>query len=73
MTLLVWAALVGTTFIAALLYIISGFGFAVLAVPLYLLLRDPAQAVQLAIFRPTLPLRWCPGCGEPSLQPCCCA
>src|SRR5215831_794257 len=53
MTLLVWAALVGTTFIAALLYIISGFGFAVLVVPLYLLLLDRAQAVQLAVILST--------------------
>ena len=53
MTLLVWAALVGTTLVAALLYTISGFGFAVLSVPLYLLLLDPAQAVQLAIILST--------------------
>ena len=49
MTLFGWAGLAGTTFAAALLQAVSGFGFAVLAVPLYLLLVDPAQAVQLAI------------------------
>jgi uncharacterized membrane protein YfcA len=49
MTLFGWAGLAGTTFAAALLQAVSGFGFAVLAVPLYLLLVDPAQAVHLAI------------------------
>jgi uncharacterized membrane protein YfcA len=44
-----WAALAATTFAAALLYAISGFGFAVLAAPLYLLFVAPAQAVQLVI------------------------
>ena len=53
MTLFGWAALAGTTFAAALLQAVSGFGFAVLAVPLYLLLLDPAQAVQLAIILST--------------------
>lgn len=53
MTLFGWAGLAGTTFVAALLYIVSGFGFALLAVPLYLLLIDPAQAVQLAIILST--------------------
>ena len=53
MTLLGWAGLAGTTFAAALLQAVSGFGFAVLAVPLYLLLVDPAQAVQLAIILST--------------------
>jgi uncharacterized membrane protein YfcA len=43
----------GTTFAAALLQAVSGFGFAVLAVPLYVLLVDPAQAVQLAIILST--------------------
>ena len=32
----------------------SGFGFAVLAVPLYLLFVDPAPAVQLAIILSTV-------------------
>jgi uncharacterized membrane protein YfcA len=53
MTLLAWAGLGGTTFAAALLQAVSGFGFAVLAVPLYLLFVDPAQAVQLAIILTT--------------------
>jgi len=54
MSLLGWAGLAGTTFAAALLQAVSGFGFAVLAVPLYLLLVDPAQAVQLAIILSTV-------------------
>ena len=53
MTLFCWAGLAGITFGAALLYAVSGFGFAVLAVPLYLLLVDPARAVQLAIILST--------------------
>ena len=44
-----WAGLAGTTFGAALLYAVSGFGFALLAVPLYLLIVDPALAIQFAI------------------------
>lgn len=42
-------ALAATTFGAALLYAVSGFGFAVLAAPLYLLFVDPPRAVQLVI------------------------
>jgi uncharacterized membrane protein YfcA len=42
-------ALAATTFVAALLYAISGFGFAVLAAPLFLLFLDPARAIQLVI------------------------
>ena len=53
MTLFGWAGLAGTTFAAALLQAVSGFGFAVLAVPLYLLLVAPAEAVQLAIILST--------------------
>lgn len=53
MTFLGWAGLAATTSGAALLYTVSGFGFALLAVPLYLLLIDPAQAVQLAIILST--------------------
>ena len=56
MTLFGWAGLTGTTFVAALLQAISGFGFAVLAVPLYLLFVNPAQAVQLAIILSTVRL-----------------
>src|SRR5437868_3520560 len=44
-----WLGLAATTFVAALLYAVSGFGFAVLAAPLYLLFTAPAQAVQLVI------------------------
>jgi uncharacterized membrane protein YfcA len=54
MTAFVWAGLAVTTFGAALLYAVSGFGFALLAVPLYLLLVYPAQAVQLAIILSTV-------------------
>ena len=56
MTLFGWAGLTGTTFVAALLQAISGFGFAVLAVPLYLLFVDSAQSVQLAIILSTVRL-----------------
>ena len=42
-------ALAATTFVAALLYAISGFGFAVVAEPLFLLFLDPAPAIQLVI------------------------
>ena len=41
--------LAATTFLAALLYAISGFGFAVLAAPLFLLFLDPPRAIQLVI------------------------
>ncbi len=44
-----WAGLAATTFVAALLYTVSGFGFAVLAVPLYLMFLDPTRAIQLVI------------------------
>jgi uncharacterized protein len=47
--LLDWAGLAATTFAAALLYAVSGFGFAVLATPLFLLFVEPARAVQLVI------------------------
>jgi uncharacterized membrane protein YfcA len=54
MTLFGWAGLGGTTFAAALLQTISGFGFTVLAVPLYLLLAGTAaqtvRATLLAFF-----------------------
>ena len=43
-----------TTFGSALLYAISGFGFAVLAAPLFLLFPDPARAIQLVIIISTL-------------------
>jgi uncharacterized protein len=44
-----WVGLAATTFGAALLYAVSGFGFAVLAAPLYLLFVDPPRAIQLVI------------------------
>ena len=53
MTWFTWVALAGTTSSAGLLYAVSGFGFAVLAVPLYLLMLDPPQAVQLGIILST--------------------
>jgi hypothetical protein len=40
----IFMVLAATTFGSALLYAISGFGFAVLAVPLFLLFLDPARA-----------------------------
>jgi uncharacterized protein len=49
MNLTDWAGLAATTFVAALLYAVSGFGFAVLATPLYLLFVDPPRAIQLVI------------------------
>ena len=45
----IFIVLAATTFVAALLYSISGFGFAVLAAPLFLLFLDPARAIQLVI------------------------
>jgi uncharacterized protein len=44
-----WAGLAATTFVAALLYAVSGFGFAVLATPLFLLFVEPERAIQLVI------------------------
>src|SRR5215831_5942328 len=46
--------LAGTTFVAALLYAATGFGFAVLAAPLFLLFTDPAAAIQLIIIISTV-------------------
>lgn len=48
-----WAGLIATAFAAALLQGASGFGFAVLAAPLFLLFVGPAQAVQLVIILTT--------------------
>jgi len=47
--LLDWAGLAATTSVAALLQAASGFGFAVLATPLFLLFVDPPSAIQLVI------------------------
>jgi len=44
-----WAGLAATTFVAALLQAAGGFGFAVLAAPLFLLFVDPPRAIQLVI------------------------
>ena len=49
MDLLDWAGLAATTAGAALLYTLTGFGFAVLAAPLFLLFVDPPRAIQLVI------------------------
>src|SRR5712675_1691304 len=46
--------LAATTFVAALLYACTGFGFAVVAAPLFLLFTDPAQAIQLIIIISTV-------------------
>jgi uncharacterized membrane protein YfcA len=48
-----WAGLAATAFVAALLYAVSGFGFAVLATPLFLLFVEPARAIQLVIILST--------------------
>ena len=44
-----WAGMAATSFVAALLQAANGFGFAVLAVPLFLLFADPGPAVQLVV------------------------
>jgi uncharacterized protein len=49
MDLWYWAGLAATTFFAAVLYTVSGFGFALLAAPLYLMFVDPVRAIQLVI------------------------
>jgi len=48
-----WAGLAVTTFVAAFLQGASGFGFAVLAAPLFLLFVAPAEAIQLVIIMAT--------------------
>jgi uncharacterized protein len=50
----IFIALAATTFGSALLYAISGFGFAVLTAPLFLLFLDPARAIQLVIIISTV-------------------
>ena len=50
----IFVVLAATTFGSALLYSISGFGFAVLAAPLFLLFLDPARAIQLIIIISTV-------------------
>ena len=49
MMLLVWAGLAATSFAAALLLATNGFGFAVIAVPFFLLLLPADRAIQLVI------------------------
>src|SRR5215470_8474306 len=49
-----FVVLAATTLGSALLYAISGFGFAVLAAPLFLLFLDPAPAIQLIIIISTV-------------------
>ena len=53
MSLLAWTALAATTFGAALLQAAGGFGFAVVATPLYLMIVPPATAVHLVIIMAT--------------------
>jgi uncharacterized protein len=48
-SLSVWAGLAAVTFAAALLQAAGGFGFAVVATPLYLMVLAPLPAVQLVI------------------------
>jgi len=45
----VWAALAATSFVAALLQATNGFGFAVLAVPFFLVFAPPGEAITLII------------------------
>jgi uncharacterized membrane protein YfcA len=54
MASVIFTVLAATTFGSALLYAISGFGFAVLAAPLFLLFLDPARAIQLVIIISTV-------------------
>ena len=49
MSTLAWAGLAATTFAAALLQSAGGFGFAVVATPLYLMFVAPGRAVHLVI------------------------
>lgn len=50
----IFVVLAATTFASALLYAVSGFGFAVLAAPLFLLFLDAARAIQLVIIISTV-------------------
>ena len=54
MAIAIFIVLAATTLGSALLYAISGFGFAVLAAPLFLLFLDPAPAIQLVIIISTV-------------------
>ena len=44
-----WAGMAATSFVAALLQATNGFGFAVLAVPFFLVLAPPGEAIQIII------------------------
>jgi uncharacterized membrane protein YfcA len=59
--LLDWAGLATTTAGAALLYTLTGFGFAVLAAPLFLLFVDPPRAIQLVTISTALSFVALPG------------
>jgi uncharacterized membrane protein YfcA len=50
----IFIVLAATTFGSALLYAISGFGFAVLAAPLFLMFLNPTRAIQLVIIISTV-------------------
>ncbi len=53
-TLLDWAGLAAATFAAALLQAAGGFGFAVVAAPLFLIVVEPQRAVQLVVILSTV-------------------
>lgn len=53
MSLVAWIGLAATTFVSALLQAAGGFGFAVVATPLYLMIIAPATAVHLVIILAT--------------------
>jgi uncharacterized membrane protein YfcA len=44
-----WAGMAATSFVAALLQAANGFGFAVLAVPLFLLFTEPGPAIRIVV------------------------
>jgi uncharacterized membrane protein YfcA len=49
MTLASWLGMAATSFLAAVLLTTNGFGFAVLAVPFFLLFAPPGEAIQVTI------------------------
>src|SRR5271154_5479683 len=49
MTLAPWLGMAATSFLAAMLLTTNGFGFAVLAVPFFLLFAPPGEAIQVTI------------------------
>lgn len=49
MSLTAWAGMAATCFVAALLQATSGFGFAVLAVPFFLILAPPDEAIRIIL------------------------